>query len=87
MSKDYNPNPGSYDTIRYTFQEALTYLKAAKFASGLTRLKIQKRGKKAMKLIKGWAKKGNVNVVYYLHILQAQFAFLVGKKRKAEESF
>ena len=81
-------NMGLFISVRYTYLEALTYLRAVQFTYGMAaRRKMKKRGKKSMKLIQSWAKKGNVNVVHYLHILQAELAFLDGKMKKAEESF
>ena len=40
-----------------------------------------------IQIIRGWAKKGNVNVVHYLYILEAEFAVLNGKNDKAKEKF
>jgi len=77
----------TFATVRYTFLEALTYLKAAQSASGLNRNQMKKCGKKTIQLILRWAKNGNVNVVHYLHILEAELALLQGKNKKAEESF
>ena len=74
-------------SVRFTFLEALTYLKAAQIVTGFNRIKMKRRGKKAMKLLRGWAKNGNVNVVHYLHILEAEVFFLEGKMKKAGESF
>ena len=75
------------NAIRFTFLEALTYLKVAQTASGSKKKKMKKSGKKAMKLIQGWAKNGNVNVVHHLQILEAELAVLEGKVKEAEKSF
>jgi hypothetical protein len=48
---------------------------------------MKKCGQKTIQLIKGWAKNGNVNVVHYLHILEAELAVLRGNNKKAKESF
>jgi len=75
------------NAIRFTFLEALTYLKVAQTSSGSKKKKMKKSGKKILKLIQGWAKNGNVNVVHHLQILEAELAVLEGKVKKAEESF
>ena len=48
---------------------------------------MKRSAKKLIKLLQGWAKRGNVNVVHYLHVLKAEVAFLEGKVKKAGESF
>ena len=48
---------------------------------------MKKCAQKTIQLIKGWAKNGNVNVVHYLHILEAELAVLRGNNKKAKESF
>ena len=78
---------GGFVSIRFTFLEALTYLKAAQSLSGLRRTKMKRSAKKLIKLLQGWAKRGNVNVVHYLHVLEAEVASLDGKMKKAEEGF
>ena len=40
-----------------------------------------------MKCIRGWIKKGNVNLVHYLHLLEAEYAALQGKCDKAESNY
>eukprot|EP00984_Skeletonema_dohrnii_P002037 scaffold682_cov105-Skeletonema_dohrnii-CCMP3373.AAC.7 len=77
----------TFVVVRYTFLEALAYLKAAQSSSGWKKRQMKKCAHKAMQLIRGWAKNGNVNVVHYLRILVAEFAVLNGKKEKAKESF
>eukprot|EP00984_Skeletonema_dohrnii_P024624 scaffold13772_cov154-Skeletonema_dohrnii-CCMP3373.AAC.5 len=80
-------SPSTATSVRYTFLEALTYLKAAQSSSGWKKRQIKKCAHKTMRLIQGWAKNGNVNVVHYLYILEAELAVLHGKKKKAKESF
>ena len=76
-----------FPSVRYTFLEALTYLKAAQSASGWKKRKMKKCALKTIQLIRGWAKKGNVNVVHYLHILDAELAVLKGNSKQAIASF
>jgi len=77
----------TYTATRYTLLEALTYLKAAQLASGWKKRQLKKCAHKTMQLIRGWAKNGNVNVVHYLFLLEAELAVLQGKNKKAKESF
>ena len=49
--------------------------------------KLKKRALKSVKILRGWAKKGNVNVVHYVHLVEAQLAALEGKNNKAEEKY
>ncbi|KAK1740394.1 putative AAA ATPase [Skeletonema marinoi] len=77
----------SFASVRYTFLEALTYLKAAQSASGWKKRQMKKCAYKTLHLIRGWAKNGNVNVVHYLYILDAELAVLNGKNKKAKERF
>eukprot|EP00984_Skeletonema_dohrnii_P013408 scaffold5549_cov79-Skeletonema_dohrnii-CCMP3373.AAC.11 len=76
-------------TLRYTFLEALTYLKAAQSASGWKRRQMKKCARKTLQLIQGWAKNGIVNVVHYLYILEAELGMLHGngKNKNAKKSF
>jgi hypothetical protein len=67
--------------------EALTYVKAAQSASGWKKRQMKKCAYKTLHLIRGWAKHGNVNVVHYLYILDAELAVLNGKNNKAKKSF
>ncbi len=78
---------GGFISVRYTFLEALTYLKIAQFASGWKKRQTKKSAHKTIQLIQGWAKKGNVNVVHYLYILEAELAVLNGRNNKAKEKF
>lgn len=55
--------------------------------SSLPYLRVQKCAHKTIQLIRGWAKKGDVNVVHYLYILEAELAMLNGKNKKAKEKF
>ncbi len=77
----------TFASVRYTFFEALTYLKAAQSASGWKMRQMKKCAYKTIQLIRGWAKNGNVNVVHYLYILAAELAVLNGKNIKAKEKF
>jgi hypothetical protein len=48
---------------------------------------MKKCARKTLQLIQGWAKNGNVNVVHYLYILEAELAVLHGKNKNAKKSF
>jgi len=76
-----------FSSVRYTFLEALTYLKAAQSASGWKKRQMKKCAHKTIQQLQGWAKNGNVNVVHYLYILEAELAVLQGKNEKAKKSF
>eukprot|EP00984_Skeletonema_dohrnii_P004020 scaffold1378_cov149-Skeletonema_dohrnii-CCMP3373.AAC.5 len=78
---------GSFASVRYTFLEALTYLKAAQLAYGWKKRQMKKCAHKTIHLIRGWWKSGNVNVVHYLHILDAELAVLSGKNKNVKEKF
>eukprot|EP00985_Skeletonema_marinoi_P002786 scaffold1149_cov173-Skeletonema_marinoi.AAC.6 len=79
--------PSFFVSVRYTFLEALTYLKAAQSSSGWKKKQMKKCAHKTIHLIQGWAKNGNGNVVHYLYILEAELAVLHGKNKKAKKSF
>eukprot|EP00984_Skeletonema_dohrnii_P002153 scaffold737_cov74-Skeletonema_dohrnii-CCMP3373.AAC.1 len=74
-------------SVRYTLLEALTYVKAAQSASGWKKRQMKKCAHKTIHLIRGWSKNGNVNVVHYLYILDAELAVLNGKNKDAKEGF
>ena len=76
-----------YSSVRFTFLEAVTYLKSAQSASGWKKRRMKKSALQTIQIIRGWAKKGNVNVVHYLYILEAELAALNGMNKKAEEKF
>ncbi len=77
----------TFSLVRYTFLEALTYLKAAQLASGWMKRQMKKSAHKSIQILRGWAKNGNVNVVHYLYVLEAELAVLNGKNKKAKERF
>ncbi len=77
----------TFPSVRYTFLEALTYLKASQSASGWKNRQLKKVAHKSIQLIRSWAKNGNVNVVHYLQILEAELALLNGKNKKTKEKF
>ena len=80
--------PGFFQHPRYTILEGLIALKAAQTENTfLERRRWKKRAMKSIKLLRGMAKKGNVNVVHMLHLLTAELASLEGKKKKTEENF
>ena len=80
--------PGIFQSCRYTFFEGLVSIRAAQDATAwLQRKKWKKKALKSVKLIRGWVKKGNINLVHTLHLLEAELAALEGKYNKAEESY
>ncbi len=48
---------------------------------------MKKSARNAIQIIRGWAKNGNMNVVHYLHILEAELAVLNGKNKNAKDKF
>jgi len=79
--------PGHFVGVRFTVLEALISFKMAQTSALFARTKWKRRGLKAFKLLRSWAKKGNVNVVHSLHLLYAELAVLKGEGKRAEESF
>ena len=79
---------GLYHVVRLAFLDGLISLKAAQLSSSWReRRKWTKRAQKTMKTMKGWMKKGNVNVVHTGHLLAAEYAVLKGRNEQAEEQF
>ncbi|KAL9182970.1 hypothetical protein ACHAXT_004249 [Thalassiosira profunda] len=79
---------GLYHVVRLAFLDGLISLKAAQLSSSWReRRKWTKRAQKTMKTMKGWIKKGNVNVVHTGHLLAAEYALLKGRNEQAEEQF
>ena len=77
-----------YHSVRLAFLDGLISLKAAQLSSSwMERRKWTKRAKKTIKTMKGWIKKGNVNVVHTWHLLSAEYAVLRGRNEEAEEQF
>eukprot|EP00578_Thalassiosira_sp_NH16_P023676 CAMPEP_0181082736 /NCGR_PEP_ID=MMETSP1071-20121207/3781_1 /TAXON_ID=35127 /ORGANISM="Thalassiosira sp., Strain NH16" /LENGTH=743 /DNA_ID=CAMNT_0023164343 /DNA_START=105 /DNA_END=2336 /DNA_ORIENTATION=+ len=90
----------TYTSIRFTFLRALIYIKAAqsqptgtnellgRMICSADRYKWKRKALKEMKLIQKWVRRGNVNLVHSLHLLEAELAVLDGNaSRKAEESY
>ena len=65
---------------RFTFLAALTYIKAAQSSDTRERRRWKKKGLKQVKLIRGWVKKGNVNLEHCLYLLEAELA--VAERRR-----
>lgn len=79
---------GLFASVKFTVLEALVCLKVAQAStSGQVKRKLTKKGIKSMKLIRGWLKGGNINVVHSMHLLSAEHAVLKGNKTTAEEQF
>ena len=80
--------PGLFQSARYSFFDALVSIQAARDATSyLKRKKWKKRSLKSIKIIRGLVKKGNVNLVHTLHLLEAELAALEEKYSKAENSY
>lgn len=79
---------GFFAMARFTYLEGLVSIQAAKTATScLKKRRWKKRAAKAMKFIRAWVMKGNINLVHSLHLLEAELAALDGKKEKAEGSY
>lgn len=79
---------GLLQMVRFTFIEGLVSMKAAQITPNWAdKRKWKRKGQKSLKMLQGWAKKGNVNVVHMVHLLTAELASLQGKKEKAVENF
>ena len=73
--------------VRFTFLEALVLIKAAHASeTWYKRWKWKRRALKSINIIRKWVKKGNVNVIHYLHLLEAELAVLNGNSNVAENS-
>ena len=72
---------GQFSMVRFKLLEALISLKVAQSATSWSmKRKWKSKGLKAMKLVKGWLKKGpNPNIVHFMHLLEAENAVLRGK--------
>ena len=81
--------PGVFTWSRFTFLEGLISIQSAQAAAipWLNKRKWKKKAVKSMKIIRGQVKKGNVNLVHYLHLLEAEIAALENKSGKAEDSY
>ena len=74
--------------VRFTFLEALVLIKAAHASeTWYKRWKWKRKAIKSINIIRKWAKKGNVNVIHYLHLLEAELAVLNGNNNVAENSY
>ncbi|EJK77880.1 hypothetical protein THAOC_00256 [Thalassiosira oceanica] len=79
---------GSFGEVRFTISEALISIKAAQISSStMSSFKWSRRAWKSLNLVRGWSKKGNVNVHHSMYLLNAEFAALRGKKRMAGNCF
>mmetsp|Transcript_35089 Transcript_35089/g.59569 ORF Transcript_35089/g.59569 Transcript_35089/m.59569 type:complete len:329 (+) Transcript_35089:112-1098(+) len=79
---------GLFVGARFTLLEALILLKQAQGEPKyLKKRKWKKRALKPIRILRGWAKKGNVNIMHYVHLVEAELAFLDGKCEEAEESY
>ena len=79
----------SFQSVRYTFLEGLICLKAAQASSSwMEKRKLKTKAKKSLKMLHGWLKKGNINVVHTVHLLTAEHAVLNGQHiQQAEGSY
>lgn len=77
---------GVFTLARFTYLEGLISIQSAKSATTWLKKRTWKnRSIKSKKRIRTWVKKGNVNLVHYLHLLEAEYATMQGgKSDKAE---
>ena len=74
--------------VRFTFLEALVLIKAAaRSKTWYKRWKWKRRARKSINIIRRWMKRGNVNVIHYLHLLEAELAILNGNSNMAKDSY
>ena len=74
--------------VRFTFLEALVLIKAARSSkTWYKRWKWKRRARKSINIIRRWMKRGNVNVIHYLHLLEAELAILNGNSNMAKDSY
>ena len=79
---------GSFGEVRFTISEALISIKAAQNSSRvLSAFQWSRRARKSLNLVRGWSKKGNVNVNHSMYLLDAEFAASRGKISKARNCF
>lgn len=81
---------GFFASARFTFFEGLISIQITRRCDATKWLKKsawKRRAYKSRKMISNWVKKGNVNLVHYLHLLDAELAALNGKYKKAQVSF
>jgi len=79
---------GMFAGVRWTILEALISIKATRFSKKiLTSFKWRRRAYRAVRTVRGWARKKNPNVVHSLHLLEAELASVQGRRRKAESHY
>lgn len=79
---------GSFGCVRFTVLEALICLKGVQGSkTWIEKIKWKRRAKKTMKLIGSWLKKGNVNVVHWMHLLRAESFAVQKKSAQAKEEY
>ena len=79
---------GSFGGVRFTVLEALTCLKGVQRSeSWMAKNRWKRRAKKTIGIIRSWLKKGNVNVVHWMHLLTAESCAIQGKVAQAKEEF
>ena len=86
---DLSPQLGGLITkAQFIFLEAFISIQAARTeATWKKKRKWKRRAMKSVKIIRGWVKKGNVNLVHRLHLLEAELAALEGKNAKAISNY
>lgn len=80
---------GFFASARLTFLEGLISIQVSRCdaTKWLEKRAWKRRAYKSRKVICNWVKKGNVNLVHYLHLLDAELAALNGNYKKAQVSF
>lgn len=79
---------GVFIGVRFSVLEALISIKTAQVSTTWwNRKKWRRKALRSVKLVRKWVKRGNVNLVHNLHLLEAELAILNGHNRLAEESY
>ena len=74
--------------VRFSVLEALVSIKTAqRSTTWWNRKKWSTKALSSVKQIRKWVKRGNVNLVHILHLLEAELANLNGYDRRAEENY
>ena len=86
---DLSPQLGGLITkAQFVFLDAFISIQAARTeATWNKKRKWKRRAMKSIKIIRGWVKSGNVNLVHRLHLLEAELARLEGKNAKAKANY
>lgn len=80
---------GFFASARFTFLEGLISIQVTRCdaTKWLKKRAWKRKAYKSRKMISNWVKKGNVNLIHYLHLLDAELAALNGKIKMAQVSY